>query len=96
MEELLGAASLSSDTVQKQETPSEKPARCSDSPTRGRCLHFIYVCVSGSLLTSKQRDVNEGSRVQREAYVNVTSPDVPRLSEPRLQLAPGHVLAVSI
>lgn len=80
----------------EQEIPSKKSAHgCNNAINRrGSSLQFhLYYHL---ILSSKQRNVNEGSHAQREAYVNVTSPDVLYLSEPELHLAPSHILPVSI
>lgn len=54
-----------------------KRAHCCNNPARRLSAKLVFRLYYHLILSSKQRDVNEGSHVQREAYVNVTSPDVP-------------------
>lgn len=59
--------------VQKQETASEKAAHGCNNPMQRLSPQLLFRLYYHLILSSKQRDVNEGSHVQREAYVNVTS-----------------------
>lgn len=77
-------------TIKRKQRPAATIRR---SAALSQLLFRVYYHLIPS---SKRRDVNECSHVQREAYVNVTSPDVPRLSEPELRLALSHILAASI